>query len=785
MANAERVNTDKKGLRLGLKELENLQSLMLTNMRRLISLAVNTPSVLTTKTSAGVLGTDLKVNEVDASNANVSAGVGVTTGFDIIRQVGTSASIPVATDSTTRALVVTYTPVTVEQGTVSVVTGSAVLTLDPVAGEPDFLDLYDIDQYIRLSQSSNGSNGVFRILSVDSAIQITLTDNVPGTTEGDLSFSQAGKFFVGYPITGVNRDEFSHDGVTYSEETIPFTPNSDQLQLATVHSTGSVLTIVDVRDAATLQLQGIQITDANVDDAAAIAESKISLAASTVDAKTNQHVQNTDTHTTQSTFHVGGVPASNPRVLTEDDLERLDGPIIPDEPASMAVPINFSVIFTPPLIIFNLSPSYSRRTTSDIAPPPTATIINWGIEGVGTYDSGSDTFTITAGHDGPILAVDDLVDYIFIDSANEHYKITANTAAAAAGDSFTVTIAPFGGQAEPSNGSFTIRTNARSYFVTVTPYNSDGTTLNRNNDQVYWITPDGNNVMRTGLFPNYSIQQGVKVRVELNAVNRGVTSGPSVQTVGTDVFWGTVNDAGAVTVNVISSTISVSPRVGAVLFTWSNPAEFVASSMFYQVAATIDGSTPEFLDDVIPMQRDSVGAIGIPAEPGQTVKISVRVLDFAGDLLSTATGDANGRALGQAFADNTIDTGPISFDFDNAAFDDTTTLPGTTLAHVIARNFLRGLVVVGIEMVVNILSGTTPAIKGVVYRTSQSSINAFSQEITSVGGSIDNVLQDGVGTLVSIAIEKTSASGAITQAKGYIIIHYQELGALDRLERLV
>lgn len=736
-----------EGLRIGKTELTQMQAAAQLNLKNAMGFAVNVPSVLTTVSTSGVLGGDLKVVAGSANNkVKVQAGAGLSADMSYLSLLALSADLTIASDSATYKIVATNTPSTAEPGSVSVTTGSGAV----VGSGTVFTTLFTPGDAIRIGTSFNGNAGTYTIQAVADDTHLTLTANVAGTTESALTYTRAGKFFPGYPLSGTT-DFVSHDSVTFSVQVNAYSLAATEILLATVVNTGSGPTaITDLRVATTPRILGLQLTDANVSTTAAIAEAKIALSAGTIAAKALAHAQNTDTYTTSPTFLVGG--SAGPRVLTISDLPRLVSPSGGSTmPTVLPTEVNFVTTFL-------------NASASDQLPQLKAT---WGIHGTGSFSGG--VVTVTA-HDNSISALtsNSLANFILVDSVGQLYKITANSSVTTnSGTSFTVSVTVDSGasQPNPTNGLVTIRVYAAAYSVRITPVEDDNVTYLPGNRKVFTADVEAG-LLLTSLVTGTSIA-GKTHKIELVASNAVLSPTSTIATV--FKAWGSA--ASGTVVNVPSSSITVSSTSNVVQFSWPAPSGFDPASMDYRASHTIDGTTPSSFVDVPNEDVSGGGVINYPVNPGVLTKFAVNVIDMSGNAVSNAPGTASGFSL-QA----TPNTNAISVDADFSALASVNFVDngdGTLTKILRTRTNVKSMQIVGVALSITAISGTLPVVKARVWQTGTPANGVSGDPETTTVNKAYDVRSRSLGNQLTIALEKVS--GTIVSITGTVTLYYLEV----------
>ncbi len=741
----------KDGLRIGKKELSLLQDLVAKNLTRLLGLAINVPAtgaVFTTKTTAGVLGNDLKL-AISGGATQVTAGTALSADLTYLRVPTTtttvSGSFPV---STTKKVVLKWAANPLESTTVSVATGGLDLTFSSsVTG------LYGPGDYIRISGSSAGNNGTFKILSVPTSTTATLAEVTGGTVESGLSHSMAGKFFPGYPTGGETTDISQYDGFSLVFEDTSYTVLSNEIALgtATKDGAGTVTSVTDTRVALTPQMIGMKIGNADVLDSAAIAESKLALTAELLEAKTMRHTQNTDTYTTSSIFRVKG--ATGPRVLTEQDISTVAPPLPPATATVLTQEVNYKAEF------YNLAVTGINQHYGEKLP---GLHVSWGIVGTGTY--AANVFSITSAHDCvEVLAANRLANHLLVDSTGQRYKITASGAVTAS-TAFTVTVVIESGQAAPTNGAVTIRNNATSYRIEAFP--SSGVQYSQSFQAP--ITSAG--VLMTTMRPNMTGTFNESYRIELVSSNPTLSAEPKTQTLSKTVFWG---GTGAPTINIPSSSITVSPTANGVTFSWPAPVGFNPVNMDYIVAySNSTSSAPDFFNLVAQEISGGAGRINIPASYPQVAWIKVGVRDLSREIISTLYGEATGQPTN-------VPTNPSishyeSFNLTFGSFVNN----GDGLMTALCPRFqnIRNVHIVGVGLRIATLGGTgTRTFKARVYPVNDIASAASSEPLSDVGSVVTTLMPFPGGNDIVLAVEKI-AGGADVTLTGAVTLYYAESG---------
>ena len=344
----------KDGLRIGKTELGVMNAAALEyTAEALAALADSLPAVLTTRAPSGALGPELRVDV-----SGTSGGITVQTGTalyatGVTASLEATASLTVGVNTTNAKVVLTATASTAGLGLFALGSDRLTLTYTPATGKTtSAADLYKVNEYIRLSKGAT-NYGTFRITSVSAGDQVTtfgtlgLADlvSLAAGAVADVVHAPAGKFFEGYPLVGETTATVERYVGVVSVQSSSYVLTSSDVLLATASRGASgAATVIDARTPVIPRLAALQLTNSNIAASAAIDESKLSLTQALVNAKTWAHVQNTDTHTTSSTFRVAGV--SGPRVLTEEDVPSLTANRTPPTAAMTGVslePATFSL----------------------------------------------------------------------------------------------------------------------------------------------------------------------------------------------------------------------------------------------------------------------------------------------------------------------------------------------------------------------------------------------------------------------------------------------------------
>jgi hypothetical protein len=566
-------------------------------------------------------------------------------------------------------------------------------------------------------------------------------------TGADGSFTRTAGTWSVDELQGREVEFYTADGVLVG----PFVVTTNTTTVATI--VGNVTGATSIRTAHYVKLADV--------DAAGVVTNQITTLAGTI--ANLLHTQNSDTHTSEDEFYVVDEPGSGNeiRVLTTRDLGNVVEPP-QDDPGTLEPILNFRAISRPPA-----APPTGWH--GSVAPAPPAVEVDWGIDGTGTYTPATDTMVVAGGHDGPALATDDLVDYIFQDSAGELYKITANTAAASPGDTFDITIAPSAGQNEPSNGVFTVRTNALMFMVTITPYDPTETTLDVGRRIEVVLNPDNNGALRTEALINPNLTYGELINVKIEAFNNAAT--PVQRTENTDIRYAEYDTT---TINVDEATISVTQHVDLNIWHWDDPGAFDRDIHVYGFASTVDGVAPVHPDDEILRPWAAAKAIG---SPGATNKISIVVRTITGRLLSDTPATAEAKILGQTFSD-------LCQVYPELTFTDLTTFsdPGDGSSFATVRSpvkFTRPIYICAFDIEITSLTGTSPVIKPRIFTVNTPQQTLSGSQITGVGSSFDTFILGenvSVGEFIEVGFELVS--GTVTDLDGTFILHYSEINPI-------
>jgi hypothetical protein len=753
------------GLRIGKKELTLLQDQVLLNLSRLFSIATSIPpqgAVLTTRTAAGVLGSELRVDVV-GNVPTVRLGTGITSGISYINVPADTTNITgTFANSTSRWVVAHAATTTLEAGTVSVAAGGGTATFSSSAAAA----LYAGGDYLRLSGSGSGNNGTFRIGSI-SGVTATMAETIgAGTAEAGLLHSQAGKFFPGYPLAGTT-DVAQHDSYTLTyEDPATYAVTTSDLRLATLakNGSGTITITTDDRQVFLPRLGAFLVSDAVVSTTAAIAESKIALSVATQEAQSKRHDQNTDAYTSSTTFRVKGV--AGPRVLTEEDLPVLTPKPPQDASTTLTAEPNLAVSFEDIL-------AWQRGPLNNLlfAPRIPSIKVSWGVNGNADSVTGSGTsrtVTINAAHNllaGTTVAVNGLANYLLRDSAGNLFRITANTAANP-GASFTVTVST--PSTVPVTGAARIHSTATALQVVI---KETGT----NNVFSYDIGPDSAGLLPGAALPPFNGKSGVAYDVTLISFNaRTVPTSVSVSKLA--VKWGSNGDVPTSALNVDPNQIAVVTDQFQVNFAWPHPAGFDVAKHNYLIAHTSDGSTPTIFDR--PAAESSTGgAISFYASSYNTIRIKVRVVDMSGTVLSTVDAAADGTAINTYLSGN-LQTEMIPFSLTDADFTNLgDSLPTKKLR---TKLFLQDVTIIGVAVTLTTMTGTGGlTVKGRAWETGIITNGVFSDPLTSLGDFLTPVMSLNIGKSIDIGLEKVTGTVTGTGVVGNILVYYREIGGTD------
>lgn len=521
-------------------------------------------------------------------------------------------------------------------------------------------------------------------------------------------------------------------------------------------NTASTLTIYanaggtrpDITDAVTAKLVHLVLIGTTATDGSFTQE----LRSNQYTIGRNSHPRNGDTHTIENHFYVSVAgynddPTTGFRVLDVRDLEKQSGDTSAFD--ALKVPINFRVAH---------EVNYVNAPTAigvGYQPISADLLLDWGIEGTGSYSPATDTFTITAGHDGHDFGANALVGYAFEDSALNLYKITANTASSS-GSGFTVTIAPDTsiGQPEPQNGAFTIRSPAKTYFWKAYKYNADGVTYSD------WVASGEVVADETGKLIThsrvFSVALGAKYRISLAAVNPSLSDAHfvSYQTY-------TVGVQGGDSTEYTLSDISVNSQVGLVYFSWDHPVGFEDDDdALYQFAYSTDGSEPQYTGNFVITSGLNLRVIA--AEPGALVKCKLRAIDHASNVLSNEV-TASGLSLREG-------TGGTPF-IESGTFS-ATSITWNTLEDGVPTYTLKTLTfpyrvaVLAEELTLTSMAGSDQGVKLRIRSKTTRTRASTGSELTSAPSTTYDQFTTNVilGTVVEVCLERTGSN--VTDAAG-------------------
>lgn len=309
----------KDGLRIAKKELQLLQSLGIENLASLAqALSEELPAVITAN---GTLDTELKVT-ADGTNAVVATGSALLANGTFI-SLDSAVTLAVASNASGLKVVLKAGTSPYAAGTISLSNAADRFTLTYVPGAGNSLtaaEIYAGNEYVRL-QNGASDLGTFRIESVSSNT-ITLAEPVSGaTTLSGLLHAPAGKFFPGYPLTGVSTDLISYDKAEVRFEASSYVAAEDEILLASVSRSTSV-TVSDLR--VPYRSRGVaNIVNDMVAENASIAESKLALSAALLKAKAlSPYLEFSEgkLFTTQPDFYVKRSGQLR-KVITEDEAK--------------------------------------------------------------------------------------------------------------------------------------------------------------------------------------------------------------------------------------------------------------------------------------------------------------------------------------------------------------------------------------------------------------------------------------------------------------------------------
>lgn len=266
----------------------------------------------------------------------------------------------------------------------------------------------------------------------------------------------------------------------------------------------------------------------------------------------------------------------------------------------------------------------------------------WGIRGTaGSPVDQNDTWRVTVSSHDVVrgFSADSLRDCVLVDSSNRAFRIVANDAGTASSAvAFGVSLAK--GTTPPAAGLCRIRAQATAVGLFV--YRStNGTT-----ESVPFLSYESANVTEMYQPLGASGIPGSTYYFKLISQNSAATPDP----VFVDSFtaWGSA-DAAPPTVNV--GTITATPSTTGVRFTWGAPDYYNKDTMDYLCAIQVEGTplTPTFdtraVETPTGVGNLASGSLLFQGTPGEMVKINVRVVDGAGQSLSTTTATAQARIL--------------------------------------------------------------------------------------------------------------------------------------------
>lgn len=481
----------KDGLRIGKTELDLIQRAALENNAEILAATTGAlPAVLTTRTSSGVVGPELRVSAVDSSGAlSVQAGTAVfSSGVTVT--LDNTTSVAVGTNVSNYKVILTAVETSKGPGIFSMAPDGLTLTYTPATGLTTTADdLYNANDYIRLTKGLT-VYGVFPIAAI-SGNTVTLAQQMStsATTIADLSHAQAGKFFPGYPLTSATPETVGRYVGEVSVQSSSYALTIYDMLLATVSRTTGTATVVDARTPLVPNVDALLIDNSRVADNAGIAESKLALSEGLQNAKSWAHRQNTDTYTTASAFYVNGSAGSGgKRVLTTDDIVNGGG-----------------------------AGSKTDAVTAASLNPQSATVV------VGQ------TTTLTGSHTAP-AGVTVTKSYTSSDTSKATVDSTTGVVTGVAAGTASITYTA------SSSGNTAYSAASKSAVATIT-VRAAGT-----NDKVLTTLTSGttNNAVTVKVGETYSIEPHVTVPT-------GVTAAPTYTFVSSDAGKATVSATGRVT----------------------------------------------------------------------------------------------------------------------------------------------------------------------------------------------------------------------------------------------
>lgn len=629
----------KDGLRIGKHELDLLQTTQKEALSdAMVAMTGRVPAILANKNPDGTLSNALRVDiSATTGNVTVRAGSAVFPSGAVITVPETE--LTVGTNAGNRDIVLTTQTVYTLPGLVTITTTGGVTTVSGFTSPEKY---YSVNSYIRLVKGAT-VYGTFRIASInDGAGTMVLADAIIAPVPiTDVEHGVAGKFFPGYPLGVETTNILARETYLLQVlEPLAGVPaaGSSQILLARVNRVGSgaVTLVTDYRDQQLLSpnIGGVQITNANVANTAAIAESKIALSTATTEAQTMRHTQNTDTHTTASAFYVGGPQGTGKRVVTTDDINIPAG-----SPAATTVPDitaepEFGVQFI--------------RVSGTLASAHVA--FGTGGNVVNAVSAGA-TQTITLELFGPRnIGSNTLANRVIYDSTGAYFAITANSAVnIAANSTGQVTITASRTDLSTNTlktftlGQGCVYSSAASRFLQVFA-DSAGSPTGAPLYELAVPNPASFN-LPTFAALSFNGVEGTQYHYRLTSSRAGKTS--FVQTI--NKIWGDSGVAAGAGLNI--GVISTTANTTYATFAWNNPSGYDPNTMdyaisvqrrfpggqlspltpFYKVYASGDGFT-EF--------AGGTANLNVVGAKDEIIEVSVRVVDLSGNFKDTVPATA-------------------------------------------------------------------------------------------------------------------------------------------------
>jgi hypothetical protein len=237
---------------LGKQELDRFQNAMSTSgYKKALKTIIRRAGVLMDGLSEDAISSKLKVVDGTAGGQiTINAGVAVDTNFDLMEiPIVLTDYYTVPSDSTTRNVKIKRAQASVELGSVSIavdgtITGTDTFFTEVLRGLPDFPIKIQF-----LNSSLNTQEYEVESVTSDTSAQLNVAGGVL-TAESGQEYRIVGTHTPGVSVPAAGKYPFGYDSYTITIDTSGVADENEFL-LATVHYTGSVLTIIDKRPQAT------------------------------------------------------------------------------------------------------------------------------------------------------------------------------------------------------------------------------------------------------------------------------------------------------------------------------------------------------------------------------------------------------------------------------------------------------------------------------------------------------------------------------------------------------